>query len=1727
MSQVSYGTITITDTNDIERIYMEYAQSTSNSVAPTSGWSENIPAWQQGYYIWQRTVTKMQGVSLTNDSYGDPVCLTGSTGSQGPQGTQGPQGNTGVGVSSITTTYCNYGTGTPAATYSGWQTTVPAYDSSKPNYWVKTVVNYNDGTSATPVIYKDNGITSATSTAAAANTTANQANTTANQANQTANEANTTAGNALSVANSANDAISDLNQYFWRQKTAATNVPAGSYVTNVPGTTYKNSPADGGFNSLVQSTGIFLRNGITTLSSWTGSALTFYQPGTSNKGIELTSTGLNFYGSSSNTNPMMELTASSLAFKTSAGATIGTFGSDSSGGLLDLSGRLNIKGGGRIGQDSTNYWEFGDNAGYNVSQAAYLLGRGNASIQLGENGHWRIDKNRIHTGWYVIGDSSSSTPAGSLHFDTYNADRTSTSSGDQYYWDYGLHFPTSNATPSNNKFLYIRYSNTTVANTTLAQMKNRIDNDNYWNYQFYVDDLGNVHAPGFYIGNSTTPIGGGAGTVAERLTQGYGSATQPVYFNSNGVPTNTTYQLNAAGAKGVDTSISASSTSTNLPTSQAVAAFVEGKGYITSYVDEKVKVTNANTTKLWVTGTATSGTSTGTLSYDSNVYLTTTSGTLHATTFDGTSFTGTAAKATADADGNAIKTTYLKLSGGQITGPVSFGDSVTMDEATVGDLVVNGNASFTNNINANTINGVAVGSSPKFTDNNTTYTFASGTNGFTVTPSGGTAQTVTVTPSITNNVTGSGTSGYLAKWNGTNTITNGPQLGSATNTFLRNDGTWATPAGTYSLSVATYNTLGGVKPAYNTTGAASLTTAAATNTTTPTIAAKTTTSGRYYAVEIDKNGILFVNVPWTNVNSSYLTGITSSDVTTALGYTPYNSTNPNGYITANHTSTYSLPIATYNTLGGVKPAYSSTGAATLTTAAATNTTTPTIAAKTTTSGRYYAVEIDKNGVLFVNVPWTNVNSSYLTSSSTLNWNNVTQNKPTTASGYGITDAITNVSATSASGGSTTFTLTKSNGTTSSFDVVVYASAATQATDANYLTDGTSRYTVGSAKKPIYFDAGIPKASDGTEGTSTKPVYLSNGTLTAGSTYAGGTAVTLNNASKAGSTASFYAPTTGGTTSQVLIGNGTTSAPVWTSISSLVPSSATNATNDSDGNPINTTYIKKSIGTAAGDIIYWSASGTPVRLAKGSDGQVLKLASGVPTWGTDNNDNTNYYHTTGSWSGLTYTATANGGAGALAFTLPTASASTSGVINTDTQVIAGKKTIKYTTRIYPIVGVSNEKSQWYKITFPYYNATTTSSAAKWFMNSFDLHFGGGYSSNASGVAHVTFYWTRAASNGAWSAPQVAAKLDGILMNKISLYYAIAEPGILYVNNSSNNYNGIWLDNLYVDDTAPSLDWSTTTIETCSAITIANYTEVPTVRTYNNNSTTYIIGNHTLPMSNNTYNLGSSDNKWANIYATTFNGNATSATSAGKWTTARNFTIKDSDSTNSGTAVSVDGSAAVTLLLPSTIKASLTGNASTATKWASAQTVYVTLGTASTSTTIQGGSSSAQTIGVNGTLGVSNGGTGITSNPSMLTNLGSTTAASVFQTSPRPGVTGTLGAANGGTGQTSLINAANSLLNALSTSSSTPVDADYYISQYVGGGTTTTTYHRRPMSALWSYISGKISASGTYVTIAGDNETITGTKSFNNILGTKYVATKGGSGCEINYNSTLEAIVFSFA
>lgn len=102
--------------------------------------------------------------------------------------------------------------------------------------------------------------------------------------------------------------------------------------------------------------------------------------------------------------------------------------------------------------------------------------------------------------------------------------------------------------------------------------------------------------------------------------------------------------------------------------------------------------------------------------------------------------------------------------------------------------------------------------------------------------------------------------------------------------------------------------------------------------------------------------------------------------------------------------------------------------------------------------------------------------------------------------------------------------------------------------------------------------------------------------------------------------------------------------------------------------------------------------------------------------------------------------------------------------------------------------------------------------------------------------------------------------------------------------------------------------------------------------------------------------------------------------------------------------------------------LNGNALTATKLETARTITANLAS-STAGSFDG--SANITVGVTGTLPIANGGTGLTSAPSMLVNLASTTATSPLQASPRPGVTGTLPIANGGTGQTTAAGVRNAL------------------------------------------------------------------------------------------------------
>lgn len=105
---------------------VEYADSTSSSTAPTSGWQTNAPAWQNGHYIWTRThIYYTNG----NEKLSEPVCLP-----------------SGKGVAKIEEWYYLSSSATSLAGGSWVKDKAPTWKNGY-YIWTKSVITYTDGTS--------------------------------------------------------------------------------------------------------------------------------------------------------------------------------------------------------------------------------------------------------------------------------------------------------------------------------------------------------------------------------------------------------------------------------------------------------------------------------------------------------------------------------------------------------------------------------------------------------------------------------------------------------------------------------------------------------------------------------------------------------------------------------------------------------------------------------------------------------------------------------------------------------------------------------------------------------------------------------------------------------------------------------------------------------------------------------------------------------------------------------------------------------------------------------------------------------------------------------------------------------------------------------------------------------------------------------------------------------------------------------------------------------------------------------------------------------------------------------------------------------------------------------------------------------------------------------------------------------------------------------------------
>lgn len=114
----------------VKSISGQYYLSTSYSITTGGSWSTTVPAWQDGKYIWTRSV-----ITYTDNSYTEtkPVCVTGG---------KGPSGNDGKGVKSFGILYY-LSTSSSSLVGGSWSTTPPTWQNGK-YLWSKTKVTYTD-----------------------------------------------------------------------------------------------------------------------------------------------------------------------------------------------------------------------------------------------------------------------------------------------------------------------------------------------------------------------------------------------------------------------------------------------------------------------------------------------------------------------------------------------------------------------------------------------------------------------------------------------------------------------------------------------------------------------------------------------------------------------------------------------------------------------------------------------------------------------------------------------------------------------------------------------------------------------------------------------------------------------------------------------------------------------------------------------------------------------------------------------------------------------------------------------------------------------------------------------------------------------------------------------------------------------------------------------------------------------------------------------------------------------------------------------------------------------------------------------------------------------------------------------------------------------------------------------------------------------------------------------
>lgn len=137
-----------------------------------------------------------------------------------------------------------------------------------------------------------------------------------------------------------------------------------------------------------------------------------------------------------------------------------------------------------------------------------------------------------------------------------------------------------------------------------------------------------------------------------------------------------------------------------------------------------------------------------------------------------------------------------------------------------------------------------------------------------------------------------------------------------------------------------------------------------------------TNSGRNYKLELDSNGKAFVNVPWTNTTYSNATTEVSGLMSTSDKSKLDGITSSADAVSFSRTLSSGTKIGTITINGANTDIYAPTAGTSPTYGQATSSTLGLVKIGYPESGKNYPVELNSSGQMYVNVPWTDNNTTY-------------------------------------------------------------------------------------------------------------------------------------------------------------------------------------------------------------------------------------------------------------------------------------------------------------------------------------------------------------------------------------------------------------------------------------------------------------------------------------------------------------------------------------------------------------------------------------------------------------------------------------------------------------------------------------------------------------------------------------------------------------------------------